>query len=447
MSDPRHPSSDRDEFGIRPLTRRRLVVTGLGGVAALYGLSACGGDDEEEGAGTGGAAKASGTVTLGSNYSDAVPKKALASSVTGFEQTSDANVRINTVDHNTFQEQINNYLQGRPDDVFSWFAGYRMQFFAQRGLAGDVSDVWEDSVGAQMSEALKQASTGLDGKQYFVPFYYYPWAVFYRKSVFEQKGYQPAKTMDEFKALLQKIQKDGMTPLAFADKDGWPAMGTFDYLNMRTNGYEFHINLMRGEEAWDGPQVKQVFETWRELMPYHQKGALGRTWQEAAQSVARKESAMYLLGMFVGQQFQGAAYKDLDFFAFPQINPEHGQDSVEAPIDGFMMAKKPKNEEGAKALLAYFGTAKAQNAYLKSDPNNIAASKNASTAGYNALQKKAVELIGSAKNISQFLDRDTRPDFASTVMIPSLQQFINNPNDVNSLVKKIEQQKKAIFAG
>jgi multiple sugar transport system substrate-binding protein len=30
-------------------------------------------------------------------------------------------------------------------------------------------------------------------------------------------------------------------------------------------------------------------------------------------------------------------------------------------------------------------------------------------------------------------------------MIPSLQQFIKSPNDVNGLVKKIEQQKKAIF--
>jgi len=54
-------------------------------------------------------------------------------------------------------------------------------------------------------------------------------------------------------------------------------------------------------------------------------------------------------------------------------------------------------------------------------------------------------LIGSAAHISQFLDRDTRPDFASTVMIPSLQEFIRKPNDVAGLTKKIEDQKKTIF--
>jgi multiple sugar transport system substrate-binding protein len=83
--------------------------------------------------------------------------------------------------------------------------------------------------------------------------------------------------------------------------------------------------------------------------------------------------------------------------------------------------------------------------YLKSDPNNIAANTKADTSAYSPLQKKAVELIGSAAHISQFLDRDTRPDFASTVMIPSLQEFIRKPDDFANLAKKIEDQKKTIF--
>ena len=44
--------------------------------------------------------------------------------------------------------------------------------------------------------------------------------------------------------------------------DGWPAMGTFDILNMRMNGYEFHIDLMAGKEKWTDPKVKAVFEKW-----------------------------------------------------------------------------------------------------------------------------------------------------------------------------------------
>jgi multiple sugar transport system substrate-binding protein len=110
-----------------------------------------------------------------------------------------------------------------------------------------------------------------------------------------------------------------------------------------------------------------------------------------------------------------------------------------------MLSKDPKNEDAALALLEYLGGAEAQNTYLKSDPNNVATNNQADTSGYNALQKKSAELISNAKQISQFLDRDTRPDFASTVMIPALQQFIKTPDDIDGLVKSIEQQKQTIF--
>jgi multiple sugar transport system substrate-binding protein len=421
---------------------RRTVLRGaaLGATAfAVPALSAAlAGCDKPNEGGSGG--NGGGTVTFGSNYSDEVPKKALAEVLAKAGQ----DVKVNTVDHNTFQENITRYLQATPDDVFTWFAGYRMQFFAAQGFATDISDVWSE-IGSNFSDAMKAASTGQDGKQYFVPFFYYPWAVFYRKSVFESKGYQVPKTWDDYKTLSAKMKADGLTPIALGNKDGWPAMGTFDYINMRLNGYDFHVNLMAGKESWEDPKVKQVFTLWQEILPYCQTGANGRTWQEAAQAFASKQTGMYVLGMFVGQQFPTADAADLDYFPFPQISEEHGQDSVEAPIDGFMISSKVKNADGAKKLLKYLAGAEAQNLYLKSDPNNVATNNQADTSGYSALQKKAAELVGGAKHISQFLDRDTRPDFASTVMIPSLQTFLNNPKDVNGLVKKIEAQKKTIF--
>jgi multiple sugar transport system substrate-binding protein len=429
------------------VTRRSLLkgIAGTAGLAALPGaLAACGSDAKTPASTGGGAKKAVGTVSLGSNASDAVPKASYEKVFADFKAATGGTVKINTVDHNTFQEQINSYLQGKPDDAFMWFAGYRMQFFAQRGLATDISDVW-GKVGANYSDALKKASTGLDGKQYFVPFYYYPWALFYRKSVFREHGYEIPKTLDELKALAARMQKDGLTPIGFADKDGWPAMGTFDILNLRINGYDFHVNLMAGKESWQDPKVATVLDTWKGLLPFHQSGALGRTWQEAAQGLSNKKSGMYLLGMFVGQQFEGAAHDDLDFFAFPEIDSNVGMDTLDAPIDGFMISKSPKNEAGAKALLEYLASGKAQGIYLQSDPNNIATAKDADTSSYTALQKKAVELVSNASNITQFMDRDTRPDFASTVMIPALQDFIKNPNDVSGLQKKIEDQKKTIF--
>jgi len=428
---------------------RRGFLKGAAGAGVALSLpallAACGGSSDTSSGSSSGGSAPTGTVTVGSNASDDVPKKAYADVFAAFEAKSPKlKVKVNTVDHNTFQEQINNYLQGSPDDVFTWFAGYRMRFFAAQGLAGDISDVW-DKVGANFSDSFKKASTGDDGKQYFVPIYNYPWVLMYRKSLWAERGYTAPTTMDQLTALGDTMKKDGLEPIAFADKDGWPAMGTFDILNMRTNGYDFHVSLMAGKESWEDPKVRQVFSTWADLLPYHQAGSLGRTWQEAAQSLVQKKTGMYLLGTFASQQFTGADLEDLDFFAFPEVVAEHGTDSIDAPIDGLMMASKPKNEAGAKALLEYIASADAENIYLKTDPGDVGANKQVDQSGYNAVQKKSAEIIGSTANIAQFLDRDTRPDFASTVMIPALQDFIKKPTDINGLTSSIEKQKKSIF--
>jgi multiple sugar transport system substrate-binding protein len=429
---------------------RRVFMKGALGSAAALSLpallAACGGSSSPAaGKKTGGSSKASGTVTIGSYQSDDVPKKATAEMFDAFTAKSGVKNKVNTVSHNDFQENINTYLQGTPDDVFTWFSGFRMRFFASKGLAGDISDVWT-KIGGDFADGIKAASTGDDGKQYLVPTFNYPWVVMYRKSVFADKGYEPPKTIDDLKTLAATMKKDGLAPVAFADKDGWPAMGTFDILNMRINGYDFHVSLMAGKESWEDAKVKTVFDTWKGLLPYHQESSLGRTWQEAAQGLAAKKAGMYFLGTFATQQFKpGAEADDVDFFPFPEVDSAHGTDAIDAPIDGFMMSAEPKNEAAAKALLTYLASADAENIYLKSDPSSVGANKNVDTSGYNAVQKKSAEIIGATANIAQFLDRDTRPDFASTVMIPSLQDFIKDPNDIDGLTKKIEAQKKSIF--
>ena len=443
MSDVRGHSPDTPETSQTALSRRKLLVTGAAGAAAAYGLSA-GGASARGLSSSIFKSAAAGSTSFGSNASDPVPKKAYANVFKAFTAKTGTKVDVNTVDHNTFQEQINSYLQGRPQDVFTWFAGYRLQFFAQKGLLTPIDDVWT-TLKPQFNTAFQNASKGADGKFYFVPMYAYPWAVHYRKSLFAEKGYTIPKTWAQFIALCKKMKADGITPIAFTDKDGWPAMGTFDILNMRINGYDFHIRLMAGKEPWNGAKVKAVFNTWRQILPYTSDGALGLTWQEGASQLLNKEAGMYMLGTFVGQQFTGADAKDLDFFAYPAINPKWGQDSVDAPIDGFAMTKKAKNTKEAKQLLTFLGSAAAENIYLKSDPNNFGANKNVSKAKYTATQKKSAALVAGSKHIAQFLDRDTRPDFASTVMIPAIQEFLNKPDDVNSLVNSIQKQKKAIF--
>jgi multiple sugar transport system substrate-binding protein len=117
-----HPRSESEYLsGLVPpsvaatgISRRGFLKGAAGAGAALSLpslLAACGGKSSS-GGGSGSSNK---TVTFGSNQSDAVPKKAYAEMVAAFQKSSGLTVKTNTVEHNTFQQNINNYLQGNPD--------------------------------------------------------------------------------------------------------------------------------------------------------------------------------------------------------------------------------------------------------------------------------------------------------------------------------------------
>ncbi len=155
-----------------------------------------------------------------------------------------------------------------------------------------------------------------------------------------------------------------------------------------------------------------------------------------------KEAGMYFLGTFAGEQATDkAVHDDLDFFPFPVLgNQWDSENAIDAPIDGLMLSKAPKNLAGAKALLECVATGKAQLEFLKASPNSVAAAKDADTSGYSAFQKRSAEIIAASGAIAQFLDRDTRPDFAGpNGMQGFLLDFLNNPDqDLAAFLGKIQ---------
>ena len=382
-------------------------------------------------------------TSLGSNESDESPKAAVHAIVDYCEELAGIEVAVTDNDHNTFQNQISAYLQGTPDDVFKWFDGNRLRFFASQGLISPINDVWEE-IEPYMTDGLKAASMGADGNMYFVPVYNYPWVVMYRKSVFDENGYTEPTTLDEFKALGDQMIEDGLVPLALGDQDGWPAMGTFDIINMRQNGYDFHIGLMEGRESWNDERVKTVFEIWRDdLLPYTQEGAPGRTWQDAAQAMlVDKTAGMYFLGTFAAEQAAVEDIPDIGFFPFPLLGTEFDSEmGIDAPIDGFALGPNPENEEAAKAFLACVGTPEAQVTYVTSPGiGSVAVSPLADTSGYTGLQQANAEVLASAGSIAQFLDRDARADFAGpSGMQGFLIDFLSSPDqDLDGFLNGIQ---------
>jgi multiple sugar transport system substrate-binding protein len=142
------------------LTRRNLLV-GLAGSAALAGNSSAFAGEYNRAPMVATRSSSYGPITFGSFHSADNQRLAMAMAV----KATGLDTQINTVDHYGYQDNFNTYVQ-QPDDVFCWFGGYRMRGLAAAGLLGDVSDVWTGIT--DMSPGYKRASTGFDGKQYFV---------------------------------------------------------------------------------------------------------------------------------------------------------------------------------------------------------------------------------------------------------------------------------------
>jgi multiple sugar transport system substrate-binding protein len=414
----------------RTLSRRDAIRLGAMAASSAY-LAAC-----SSGAG-GGTGSSTGTVTVGSNQSDTSatggPRKGMADVTAAFEKATGNKVKLNTVDHGTFQDQISSYLQGRPEDSFTWFSGHRMRFFAAQGLASPVDDTWS-KVKGNYTAAFAEAVKGNDGHVYGIPVDYYPWAVFYRKSVFAERGYKIPTNWDDFKALAAQMKKDGLTPIAMADKDGWPAQGTFDILNLRLNGYDFHNELLNGKQKWTDARVTNVFKKWAELAPFYNDAPAGMKWQDGVALLVKKQAGMHVIGLFASQEFPATDVNDLDFFAFPDMGTQYdAEKALDAPIDVMMLTRKSptlnKDMAIARSYLEFWARGSTQVLMWQSAPGYIPAANDADTSTYPALTKKAVQITTQAKRITQFFDRDTRPDFAGpNGMQQFLLTFLSNPN-------------------
>lgn len=421
---------------------RRTFVGGAVAVAGSLALAACTGK-ASPGASVSGSAS-TGSTSLTSSLSTEGPKAGIAAMLAGYEAQIKNQVKLDIIPGASFSETIASYLSGSPADTFTWFGGYRMKYYASQGLLASTDDLWE-SLGSTFSAGAADASTGDDGKKYLIPNYTYPWAVFYRKSVWKKFGYTEPETWDQLLALCAQMKKHGLTPISLADKDSWPAMGTFDIINLRLNGHEFHLNLCAHKESWDQPKVQSVFDQWSQLTPYQPAAAqvLGATWQDGVTSLANGKAGMYVFGSFLTQAITDKSIsEDIDFFPFPEIAVE-GRDAIEAPLDGFLLTKRGGDNPVARDLLKYLGGADAQTLYYSKDPNNIQTSKGFDTSKYSAFNQKAAKLISEAKYQTQFFDRDALPAMATNVLAPALQQFLKS-GSVD--LKNIERQAKTLYA-
>jgi multiple sugar transport system substrate-binding protein len=381
-------------------------------------------------------------LVINSNQSDPAPKETFSKVVDEFKkQNPDLQVEFNTMDHEGYKTAIRNWLTTEPPDVVFWFAGNRMKAFVDRGLLDDVTDLWQKNNYAQVFKSTLPAMT-VNGKQWGIPTAYYQWGVYYRKDIFDKYGIAVPKTWDEFLAAGKKLKESGITPVTIGTKFPWTAAGWFDYLDLRTNGFDFHMQLMDGKVPYTDARVKDVFAKWKQLIDagFFMANNSNYSWQESVPFIMNGKAAMILIGNFFTQTISDDMKDKFGFFPFPTIKPDIA-DGEDAPVDTIHIPAKAKNKAGARKFLEFVAKPETQEV-IAAGIKNLPANQDAKAPADPFLDAGA-KLLANAK-AAQFYDRDTNPEMATEGM-KGFQEFMAYPSRVDSILQRLDKIEERVF--
>ncbi|MCF4098126.1 ABC transporter substrate-binding protein [Maritalea mediterranea] len=393
-----------------------------------------------------GSSAIAGELVINTDTSDPAPKAAFEALIAGFEKEHpDVTVKWNLFDHEGYKTSIRNFLTADAPDLANWYAGNRMLPYVNAGLFEPVDDVWEEN-GLNESLASAAASMTIDGKKWGVPYTYYQWGVYYRKDLFEEHGIEVPTNWDEFKAAGETLKENGITPITIGTKYLWTAGGVFDYLNLRTNGYDFHMALTRGEVPWTDERVRATMNNWKELLDagFFLENHAAYSWQEALAPMVQGEAAMYVMGNFAVAPLREAGLSDdqLGFFQFPVINPDVPL-AEEAPTDTIHIPANAKNKEDAKKFLAYLARADVQTEINKT-LGQLPINKNSEVADDKFLQAGLKMLSSTEGGIAQFFDRDAPAEMAKVGM-EGFQEFMVKPDRLDQILERLEKARQRVY--
>ncbi|MEL6607735.1 MAG: extracellular solute-binding protein [Pseudomonadota bacterium] len=373
------------------------------------------------------------------------PKAAFEAAVAQFqEENPDINVIVNINDREAHKTAIRNFLTADAPDVTSWYPGNRMAPFTDAGLFQGVDDVWDEN-GLRESFASIEATMTRDGVTYGVPYTFYQWGIYYRKDIFDKLGLEEFETWDDMLAGCAQMKEVGVTPFTIGTKFLWTAAGVFDYINLRTNGYDVHNDLTGGEITYTDPRIVQTMENWAELIDAcgFVDNHASMSWQDALAPFANGDAAMYVMGNFAvaGMKDSGLTEDQIDYMQFPTINPDVAR-AEEAPADAFFIPTNAKNPEDAKKFLAFVARADVQAAWNEAI-GQLPANSEAAVGDSKFLQEGQATL-STASGLAQFFDRDAPAEMAQAGM-QGFQEFMLDPSKMMDVLTRLDEVQAEVY--
>lgn len=336
--------------------------------------------------------------------------------------------------------------QSLPDIYFTW-TGDWAQNFIKAGLATDLTPVIDPETewGASFVRANLDAFK-TDDKYWAMPFHSSAKFMGYNERIFSEAGVSVPKSFEELLNSCSAIKSAGYVPIAFGNKDGWPALHYIQQLfafNVPTDILE--KDFVPATATWDHPGYVTSLNQFSSLLDECTDGRAatnGVLFTTAQQSLANGKSAMYYqeIPEFDRVTADGAPINEDGFGVFvlpPPKEAEGNTTAIEGAPVGFIV--NPKGNVPLAVDFLKFVT-KLENAKKLSSPpygqpSSVLGGVTPDTS--SPAVNKGAELLADSGALIGWLDTVTSPDVAAA-WLSGTQGLITGDVDANALLERVQ---------
>ena len=276
--------------------------------------------------------------------------------------------------------------------------------------------------------------------------------LFYTVGAFEDAEVEAPDDWEAFTTAASTLSDSGVTPLAIGGEAGWVLTDWFENLYIRIAGTEKYDQLTAHEIPWTDGTVKKTLGTFAEVLSEDDwilDGPTSLSFEESVDAVFRDEprAAMVFEGDFVPSATDVAKAAepktDYDVFEFPSIE---GSDPV--VVGGGDVVVMLEETEQSRALLEFLASAEAAEVWIEeggiSSPNQDVDPETYA----NEVVRQTAQTLAEAEtfrfDLSDLVPTELGGDVPGS-MWSILQDFAENPDDVDGTASKLEAAAKKAF--
>jgi alpha-glucoside transport system substrate-binding protein len=258
-------------------------------------------------------------------------------------------------------------------------------------------------------------------------------------------------TWVEMLTLTERIAADGKTAwcigLESGAASGWPATDWIENILLRDAGAETYDQWHRHEIAWTDPAIRRAWELFGAIAANPRyvyggvQGVLATGFGESPFPMFADPPGCYLhhqatfIQEFIQRQYPALVPgEDIDFFAFPPINPAL---PASAEVAGDLIGMF-RDTPQARALIAYLTTPDAQAIWARRG-GALSPNRQVNPAEYpDPLSRRAAEILTGAE-VARFDASDLMPEAVNAEFWKGALDYIRTPGRLDAILQNIER--------